>query len=202
MGRRRVDELTDARREQMLRAAVDVICERGYSDARISDVAKATGASPALVIYYFKTKEGLLTEALRFAEDLFYGEVERQLAEVADPTAKLELLVRATCTDHIPVERPQAWGLWLDLWAQSLRNPEIAAVRAKVDRRWTSTIERVVHEGVAAGVFAAVDVEQFCLIFSALLDGLSIQVALHDELVDQDRAVSAALAYARGALNY
>ncbi len=200
MGRRRVEELTDARREQMLRAAVDVICERGYSEARISDVAKATGASPALVIYYFKTKAGLLTEALRYAEDVYYGAIEKELSTLQGATAKLEYLVRASCTERIEVEAPHAWGLWLDLWAQALRDPEVAKVRAQVDHRWAETIARVVGEGVDAGEFADVDVEQFSLIFAAILDGLSVQVALRDEFVTQDRAVDAALSYARSVL--
>ena len=61
----------DLRREQMLSAAVEVICERGFSDTRIADVAARADASPALVIYYFGTKDGLLTEALRYSEHNF-----------------------------------------------------------------------------------------------------------------------------------
>lgn len=202
MSRRQVVEVTDARREQMLRAAVDVICERGYSDARIADVAKAIGASPALVVYYFRTKAGLLTEALRYAEDIFYTAVEQDLAVLGDSKAKLEYLIRSSCTERIEVESPHAWGLWLDLWAQAMHDPEIAKVRAQVDHRWAGTIARVVREGVDVGEFAPVDVEQFSLIFAAVLDGLSVQVALQDELVTQERAVAGALAYARNVLEY
>ena len=42
-----------------------LIAERGFSETRIADVAQRVGASPALVIYYFGTKDSLLTEALR-----------------------------------------------------------------------------------------------------------------------------------------
>src|SRR3974377_2516565 len=61
------------RREQMLRAALEVIVERGSADTRIADVAERTGTSPALVIYYFKTRDQLLTEALRYSEDGWYA---------------------------------------------------------------------------------------------------------------------------------
>ena len=64
----------DQRREQMLRAALEVIQERGYAESRIADVAERAGTSPALVIYYFKTKDQLLTEAIRFYEDSWYAE--------------------------------------------------------------------------------------------------------------------------------
>src|SRR5271165_3809552 len=49
----------DSRRTQMLRAALDVLVERGFPDTRIADVAERSEVSPALVIYYFKTKDRL-----------------------------------------------------------------------------------------------------------------------------------------------
>ena len=65
-------DTADQRREQMLRAAIEVIEDRGFPETRIADVARRAGTSPALVIYYFKTKDQLLTEALRYAEDTWY----------------------------------------------------------------------------------------------------------------------------------
>lgn len=56
----RGEGMADQRREQMLQAALEVIVERGYADTRIADVTGRAGASPALVICYFKTKDQLL----------------------------------------------------------------------------------------------------------------------------------------------
>ena len=96
----------DLRREQMLRAAAAIIGERGFSETRIADVARRSGASPALVIYYFSTKDKLLTEALRYSEDAFYRGVATQLKELRTARQRLELLVRLTCIpegdDEIP----------------------------------------------------------------------------------------------------
>ena len=75
------EAVADVRREQMLAAAAQLIAERGFSDTRIADVATRIGASPALVIYYFGTKDSLLTEALRWSERSFYAAVEEMLAE-------------------------------------------------------------------------------------------------------------------------
>ena len=78
------DAAGEQRREQMLRAALDVIVERGYADTRIADVAERTGTSPALVIYYFKTRDQLLTEAIRYSEDTWYAEYLRRLDDDPD----------------------------------------------------------------------------------------------------------------------
>ncbi|WP_073253038.1 TetR/AcrR family transcriptional regulator [Cryptosporangium aurantiacum] len=192
----------DQRREQMLQAAVEVICERGFSDTRIADVAKRTGASPALVIYYFGTKDGLLTAAFRYSEDQFYSRTADVLEQLGTAAARLETLVRLTCVREGAGEDPGAWGLWFDLWAQAFRHPEVARDRVESDQRWRDTIARVVRDGQRTGEFAELDVLEFAVTFSALLDGLSIQVALSDPEVDSDRATAIAMRFASDALGF
>jgi AcrR family transcriptional regulator len=192
----------DLRREQMLQAAVEVICERGFSDTRIADVAKRAGASPALVIYYFATKDGLLTAAIRYSEDQFYARTAALLNSLSTAQSRLEALVRLTCVREGDEEQPGAWGLWFDLWAQAFRHPEVARDRIEFDQRWRDTIGRVVREGQRTGEFAEVDVLDFAITFAALLDGLSIQVALSDPEVDSDRAVSVAMRMAAAELSF
>ena len=69
-------ENNEARRVEMLRAAAALICERGFGDTRIADVAKRAGVSSALVIYYFGTRDRLLVDALRHSVESFYGAAE------------------------------------------------------------------------------------------------------------------------------
>jgi AcrR family transcriptional regulator len=191
----------DLRREQMLQAAAAIIGERGFSETRIADVARRSGASPALVIYYFSTKDKLLTEALRYSEDAFYRAVAAQLEELRTARQRLELLVRLTCIPEGDDEIPGAWGLWFDLWAQALRHPEIAKDRIELDQHWRDTIARVVRDGQAAGEIGEVDADAFAITFAVLLDGLSIQVALKDPVVDQERAFAIAMKFAAGELD-
>jgi AcrR family transcriptional regulator len=192
----------DLRREQMLRAAVEVITERGFSDTRIADVAARAEASPALVIYYFGTKDGLLTEALRWSEDQFYAATEQILAGLDSAVARLETLVSTTCVPHRDEDLPDSWGLWFDLWVQAFRHPGVAKDRVELDQRWRSVISTIVREGQTAGEFGEVDIEDFAVTWAALLDGLSIQVALEDPGVDSQRAVSIAMRMAAERLGF
>ena len=113
------------------------IGERGFSETRIADVARRAGASPALVIYYFSTKDELLTEALRFSERSFYADVAGQLERAARPPAS-----GSRCWSARPASRrararsPASWGLWFDLWAQAFRHPEVTKDRIELDQRW------------------------------------------------------------------
>jgi AcrR family transcriptional regulator len=197
----------EQRREQLLRAALDVIVARGYADTRIADVAEHAGTSPALVIYYFKTRDQLLTEALRYSEDSWYAAGTQRLAAIPTAAGRLTELVAMTClpdTDPAAKDgKPTEWLLWLDLWALSPRNAGVAAVRHKFDERWRETIETTVRDGQEAGEFAAsVDSGDFAVTLSALLDGMAVQIALEDPDITPARAYDLAMRYAAGQLAF
>ena len=107
----------DQRREQMLRAALEVIEERGYAESRIADVAERAGTSPALVIYYFKTKDQLLTEAIRFSEDNWYATGTHRMEQIPTAAGKLEEIVAMSCLPDAEEDPITSWVLWLDLWS-------------------------------------------------------------------------------------
>lgn len=191
-------ENNEARRIQMLRAAAELICERGFSETRISDVAKRAGVSSALVIYYFGTRDRLLVDALRHSEESFYEAAEQMLAEVPSVRERLSLLIKWTCVPEAENEIPGAWGLWFDLWAQAFRHDEVKMGRVELDARWRRMIVDTVE---SAELKSDVDARMFALEFSALLDGLSIQVALDDPEVDSKVAYEIAMRFAERELN-
>jgi AcrR family transcriptional regulator len=199
---RRAPVGADVRRDQMLVAAATLIVERGFSDTRIADVAERIGASPALVVYYFGTKDKLLTEALRNSEEGFYSAAQEMLASNAGIVPRLEKLVAWTCLREEQEQTPGTWGLWFDLWAQAFRHPEVKKDRVELDQRWRSMIARVVRDGVEAGEIEALDVEEFSITFAALLDGLSIQTALDDPVVTSDVAYRVAMRFAATSLGF
>src|ERR1700678_115987 len=147
------------RREQMLNAALEVLVERGYADTRIADVAERTGTSPALVIYYFKTRDQLLTEAIRFSEDTWYAAGVRRMADIPAAAGRLTEIIAMSCLPQADPEPRSWWLLWLDLWALSPRNPGVAAVRRKFDERWREMIRSLVLAGQEAGEFTPVDAD-------------------------------------------
>jgi AcrR family transcriptional regulator len=178
----------DSRREQMLRAALEVIAERGYADTRIADVAERIGISPALVIYYFKTKDQLLTESIRYLDNIWYAVGQRRMAELPTAAARIEEIVAMSCLPEADAEPRSSWTLWLDFWTLAARNPEVAGLRQRDDERWRDMISSLVTDGQQAGEFRVVDADNFAILLCSLLDGLAIQIALDDPVVGPERA--------------
>ena len=183
MAAREQDAVADVRRDQMLSAASTLIAERGFSDTRIADVAKRVGASPALVIYYFGTKDSLLTEALRWSERSFYAATEEMLRSTDKLRDRLEILVDWTLVADKQQDATGDWGLWFDLWAQAFRHPEVKKDRAELDAQWRALLARIVQDAIDKGEIANVDAETFAIVWGSLLDGLVVQVALDDPVV-------------------
>jgi AcrR family transcriptional regulator len=88
--------LVQARREALVRAAVDVFCDKGYHLSRIIDVANAAGVSHGTIYNYVSCKEDLL---YLVCEDHFRGYEEivaTAMEQATSPRERLDALLRAT----------------------------------------------------------------------------------------------------------
>jgi len=83
----------DEKLATILRAAAAVFAEKGYHQASIRDISRATGVSLSGLYYYVRSKE----ELLFLIQDHCFGAVlenlERILGETEDPRVRLRLLV-------------------------------------------------------------------------------------------------------------
>jgi AcrR family transcriptional regulator len=191
----------NARRDQICAVAVEAIAARGLAETRLADVAERAGVSPGLVLYYFGTKERLLSEALLYADDRFHLRGFHELLRL--PSAR-DQLVRIIELAGFPAEQAEAsyWTLWMELWVRALHDEDAARQRAALDHRWRAMLASVVRAGQRRGEFAQVDVEEFVPTLAALIDGLAIQVLLGDSSTDADRMRRRALSFATRELGF
>jgi AcrR family transcriptional regulator len=68
------------RRNAILKAALDEFSERGFAAARLDDVARRAGVAKGTIYLYFKDKEALFQELVRFQIGPVVGALEAVLA--------------------------------------------------------------------------------------------------------------------------
>jgi len=171
------------RRLLVLEAALAVIAEKGLDDIRMVDIGERAGMSAGHVMYYFPTKADILMEALKWSEDRFLTDAERAIEVLASARERLWRLVELSVPS--PGIDP-AWILWLETWAHAPHDPAVAEFQRRVEGRWLGLFARVVREGQKAGELPDMDVDQFVLTLSALIDGLSIRWLGGDGSFDRD----------------
>src|SRR5262245_56666474 len=110
----------DVRLDDILRAACDVIAERGLGNTRTSDVAQAAGVSRARILYHFETKERLLAQAFAWAAEQDLARRDTVLNGDGPPLQTLRKLLRW----YAPTGSSKSWAMWIDCWAESQRVPE------------------------------------------------------------------------------
>jgi len=187
-------QIDHIRKPQLLRAAADVIVERGLSSTRIADVAERAGTSPPAVLYWFRSKDELLAEALTVDEEHFYVEMRERVHLLERPRDQLQFMIEASAEEY-------DWTLWMELWARALRDPASRKARQRLDNRWREEIATVIRAGQEAGEFGAADADEVALLLASLLDGLAVQTTLNDPDVSRERMIRCALEMAESRLD-
>lgn len=178
------------RKPQILRAAAEVITERGLTATRISDIAERAGTSPPAVLYWFGSREGLLTEALA-GDEADYGEaLDSRLLPIPTARGKLRALLEASALDG-------DLSLWIELWCRSLHDAAAREQRRRLDLMWRSRISATIAAGQESGEFdRRIDAGSLAIKLAALMDGLSVQTTLRDPDVSPARMLEICVEYA------
>jgi len=83
----------DDKLERILRIAAEVFAEKGYHQASIRDISRATGVSLAGLYYYVESKEELLFRIQEHSFETLLENLRRLLEGVDDPHRRLRLLI-------------------------------------------------------------------------------------------------------------
>jgi hypothetical protein len=75
--------------------------------------------------------------------------------------------------------------MWIDGWSEAMRSPELERVSRRLDLRWKEGLTDVITAGVATGDFDCPDPSGAAWRIIALIDGLAVQVSVHERVISQ-----------------
>lgn len=163
-------------REDVLAAAMAMIAERGLEQLTMAALGRDVGMSSGHLIYYFHSKDELLLRTLEWSEGRLGAERARLLARSAPARERLDAYVGLYVPDG---HRDPHWTLWLEVWNRSKNADADARDRqAAIEGAWHRDLVALLAEGISRGEFRRVDADRHAARLRALLDGLSIQVAI------------------------
>ena len=132
-------ENADKRRNQILEATCRSIVKNGLFRTTLSAVAKETGMSEGTAVFYFKSKNGLLSAALRRHYETYEAHWQKALSKsTEDPIEQLVAVVRA-CFDPV-VCNPETLAIWFAFWGEQKFTPQYAEITQEFDQRWSDAI--------------------------------------------------------------
>lgn len=189
----RVRHTPDVRQGLIVKAAQDVIVERGMQAASARNISDACGISPGLLTYHFPSMDMLLVAVLRQASADFTEGLVKGLDDLTTAGERLEALLIGSLP--ITPQGRRNWILWIEYWARAAHHSELAELHSESYDSWRARFEQVIASGVASGEFRAVDPKATAMHAVALLDGIGMQATIGDRNIDASTAKAALLAF-------
>ena len=172
----------EERRTEILEATAEVVIERGFAATRVADVARRLGISTGLIHYHFESKDQLFAETFEHAARTDLARLAGEVARVNTAVAKLDQIFRL----YSPDSAEPGWMLWIDGWGEALRTDALKKLSQSLDLRWKELLEDVIELGVEQGEFTCADLHGTAWRLAALLDGLAVQVTVHEGVISHD----------------
>ena len=87
---------SEARRAQILEAALRCFSDKGYHETTMDDLAREAGLSKGSLYWYFPSKEEFFAEILRSAHHELRRRQQAAITDESDAVRRIELGIRAT----------------------------------------------------------------------------------------------------------
>lgn len=173
--RARTESGRNDKRDRILNAAITVFAEKGFHQARVSDVADQAGVADGTIYLYFKSKDDLLLTLFEEKMDAIIAGLNVVLQGFDDPVDR----VRAFARYHAQLvrnNRALAEVLQVEL---RLSNKFLKEYRPEKLWAYLCIFAQIVRDGQAAGVFRP-ELDPFILMwaFFGSLDELAMQWVL------------------------
>ena len=137
------------KRDTILRAAVEVIAERGYFGARMAEVAERAQVADGTLYLYFKGKEDLLVSILEEYSQAFITRARRDIEGVEDPRERLTRIVERHLSS---LERDRSLAQVFQIELRHTRRFLRRVAKGQVSD-YLGLLEGIIADGARQGVF-------------------------------------------------
>ena len=169
------DRRNGDKRTRITEAAIEVFAEKGFRQARVSDVAQRAGVADGTIYLYFKNKDDLLLSVFEEKMDQLLEGLGQALDGVDDPVERIRRFTHFHFS-QVRDNRATAEVLQVEL---RLSNKFLKEYRPEKLWAYLAVFGQIVREGQERGVFRS-DVDPFVAMwaFFGAMDELGVQWVL------------------------
>lgn len=163
--KKRKTRLEDIRRVELIEAAHRIFLKDGLKGLTSVRICHEAGMSQGILTYYFKDKEEVLFEMVRYANRLLMDSVILKLSQAKTGWERLLAIIEGNFPES-RFDRNTA-NAWISFYAEAARNPRYASLQTLFYKRLRSNIISALSPSMTQE-----KTDHFILGFAALLDGL------------------------------
>lgn len=168
-----------ARRAQIIECTIDVIAERGFGGASLSEIARQAGVSKGVISYHFAGKNELIQQVVKSvyseAITLIFEAMERE----ATAAGKLRVYIRANL-DYFRNHRRRMLAM-VEVFTNFRREDGSLFYDVSYNEELWQTLAAICDNGQASGEFRAFDSRVMAIAIQAALDSVLVMQPSHPE---------------------
>jgi TetR/AcrR family transcriptional repressor of bet genes len=180
-------DIKESRRVQLIEATIDSLSKRGFAEFTLAQVAQAARLSQGIVNFYFRSKEALLVETLKYME-AEYEQFWTAAVRRAGPRAvdKLAAMIAADF-DPVMASRKKV-TVWYAFWGEARWRPEYLKICQSLSESYFAETSSLCREIVEAGGYVDIDPDTVARGLNAMIDGLWLDILTSPTAIDRKEA--------------
>ncbi len=186
-------DIKESRRVQLIEATIDSLSKRGFAEFTLAQVAQAARLSQGIVNFYFRSKEALLVETLKYME-AEYEQFWTAAVRRAGPRAvdKLAAMIAADF-DPVMASRKKV-TVWYAFWGEARWRPEYLKICQSLSESYFAETRSLCREIVDGGGYVDIDPDTVARGLNAMIDGLWLDILTSPTAIDRKEAKRTCLA--------
>ena len=183
-----------ARRNQLITATIKCIARKGLSAVTMADITTEAGLSLGLVNLHFQSKERLLVETLRHISDEYRCGLDKIFHDSKKTTAeKITAHIQYDFSRKI-VDRNKL-AVWFAFWGETKSRPTYLSICADYIADIANNLTQLFAQLKTEGNYDNVDPELTCICYTALADGLWLDLLVTPKGLKPKQAYNVAMHY-------
>ncbi len=184
-------DVSDERKAQILNSAEEVFTKKGFSDARMDDIAQQTGLSKGTLYLYFKSKEELIIAILdRVFGDIFKQFETRKNADL-NATEAIWQFTEAAIRDY--KKMLSMMPIAYEFLALGFRNTVVQKALRNYFKVYMDTLIPIIQRGIDSGEFRQAEARDVAIAAGAILEGTILLWVYDKNLVDVDHHIRSSI---------
>ncbi len=186
-------DVSEARKNQILEAALQVFSRRGFHQARMDEVAEEAGLSKGALYLYYKSKDAIIAALLQY----FFAQELKKLRALVDTTSAgsvSEHLLSITAQLAADIQWVSRFlPVTFEFYAIAGRQQGVRQFLQDYFTDYRLLLAVLIQRGIDRGEFRPVDAETVAIALCALYEGLALLWMIGPQKVQFEREGKAAV---------
>lgn len=177
--------VSEERKHQIMNAAEDVFAQKGFSDARMDDIAEETGLSKGTLYLYYKSKDDLIIAIL---DRIFQREFKAfENIDLTKTSASETIWAFTERTSKDVKLMMRLLPITYEFMGLAFRNKFVQKTFKTYLNHYMDILIPIIQHGIDSGEFRPADAKEVAIAMGAIMEGTLLLWVYDNSLIEPEK---------------